>query len=293
MSDGGASRLGGFSLLANVSLAGVKVLVGFVGNSFALIADGIESMADVVSSVIVWSGLRVARKEADHDHPYGHGKAEAIAALAASIGLVVSAGIIAYHAIHEILKPHHAPELFTLFALAGIVAIKEVLYRVLMRAGKRLDSGALVAEAWHHRSDSLTSLGVMVGIGVAVFAGPGFAVADDWAALAVTGLILFNAFRIARPALDELMDRRIEGERVDRIDLIASEVEGVERLETIYLRRSGRGYVAEIHMEVAPGMSVEAAHRLSHLFKDRLLADGELRLKHAVIHVEPFILEGT
>ncbi|MBD5781216.1 cation transporter [Pelagicoccus sp. NFK12] len=275
------------SLLANVSLAGVKLLVGFFGNSFALVADGVESLADIVSSAIVWTGFRVSDKDADHEHPYGHGKAEAIAALLASVGLLVSASFIAYHAIGEIGRSHEVPALFTVPILLGIICIKEWLHFVLRRSGERMGSPALKAEAWHHRSDSLTSMGVLLGICIAVFAGPGYEAADDIAALLVTGLIVFNAVRIARPALDELMDRRVDDFRIDAIEEVARSIEGIECLETIMVRRSGRQFVAEIHMEVAPDMTIEKGHRLSHRLKDALLADPELRLTHVVVHVEP------
>lgn len=280
-------RLSSLSLLANISLAGVKLLVGFLGNSFALIADGIESLADIVSSAIVWTGVRISDKSADHEHPYGHGKAEAIAALLASVGLLVSAGLIAFNAVQEIVTPDEAPALFTVPFLVGIIAIKEWLHYALLRSGNRMDSGALKAEAWHHRSDSLTSLGVLLGIGIAIFAGPGFEKADDIAALLVTLLIVYNALRIARPALDELMDKRVEDFRIEAIDKLSRTIEGIHCLETIVVRRSGREFVAEIHMEVAPEMTIEKGHRLSHQLKDALLAQMDLRLTHVVVHVEP------
>ncbi|MCZ6674324.1 MAG: cation diffusion facilitator family transporter [Verrucomicrobia bacterium] len=283
-----ATRLGAVSLVSNISFAGVKLLVGFIGNSFALVADGIESLADILSSVIVLSGLRVSRKQADHEHPYGHGKAEAIATLLAGIGLIVSAAIIAYHAIHEIRTPQGVPALFTVPVLVAIIIGKRWLYHTLSKHAHHEDSMALQAEAWHHLSDSLTSLGVLGGLVIAIFAGPGYEMADDLAALGVTLLILYNAVRLIRPALDELMDRRIEDHRIEAIEKIASEIEGIERLETVTVRRSGRGYVAEIHMEVQPSLTVEKSHHLSHLLKDRLLKDDDLKLTHAVMHVEPF-----
>jgi cation diffusion facilitator family transporter len=282
------TRLGAVSLVSNISLAAIKLLVGFIGNSFALVADGIESLADVLSSTVVWSSLRVSQKKADHEHPYGHGKAEAIATLVAGIGLIVSAGIIAYHAIREIMTPHSVPALFTIPVLIAIIAAKQWLYHALSKSGKKHDSMALKAEAWHHLGDSLTSLGVLGGVAVAVFAGPGYEMADDVAALGLTLLILYNAVRLIMPAMDELMDRRIEDHRIGFIEQIASEIEDIKRLETITIRRSGRGYVAEIHMEVDPLLTVERSHHLSHQFKDQLLDHDELRLIHAVMHVEPF-----
>jgi cation diffusion facilitator family transporter len=260
MSDDAATRLGAVSLVSNISFAAIKLLVGVIGNSFALIADGIESLADVLSSVIVWSGLKVSGKEADHEHPYGR----------------------------ELANPGNVPAAYTVPVLIVIILAKHWLYLILIKKGKQLDSLALKAEAWHHLSDSLTSLGVLVGLILAVFAGPGFGIADDVAALLVTLLIVINAIRLIRPALDELMDRRIEDHGIEIIEQIASKINGIEQLETITIRRSGRGFVAEIHLEVDPYLTVEKSHHLSHLLKDQLLADKELRLTHAVMHVEPF-----
>ena len=280
--------IGALSFISNVSLAGVKGCVGLVGNSYALIADGIESLADCVSSLIVWNGLRVAGRDPDHEHPYGHGKAEAVAALLAGTGLVVSAIIIAFNAVQELLTPHKTPALFTVPALIAIILVKELLYRFTSRGALAHDSGALQAEAWHHRSDSLTSIGVLTGILIAVLAGPRYAFFDDLAALAVTLLILFNAFKIMRPALDELMDRRIEDDNAEQIlDLIRA-VEGVIDVETLIVRRSGRDYLVDVHLEVDPLITVERGHAIAHAVKDHLLSAESPRIRHVTTHVEPF-----
>lgn len=285
--DDEASHAGALSLVANMALAGVKLLVGFLGSSYALIADGIESLADCISSVIVWRGLRVGSRGPDDEHPYGHGKAEAIAAFVAGLSLLVSGGLIASQAIHEILTVHQPPALFTVPALVAIIAAKEGLYQFLRQQAERHDSGALRAEAWHHRSDSLTSLGVLVGICVAVFAGPGFAPADDVAALLVTALIFRNGWMIMRPAMDELMDRRIVGERDRRIRTIVEGTVGVEAVETLWIRRSGRRFHVDVHLEVEPAISVRAGHEIAHRVKDRLLAEADLQIEHVGTHVEP------
>ena len=280
-------RVGAFSFLANISLAALKILVGAIGNSYALIADGIESVADCLSSLIVWNGLRVASIKPDHDHPYGHGKAEALAALLAAGGLVLSAIIIFWHAVREILSSHSAPALFTVPAMVIIILVKEALYQVTQRAAKRHDSTALLAEAWHHRSDSLTSLGVLTGVVIAVFAGPQFAYFDDLAACAVTFLILYNAWKIARPSLDELMDRRIEGKQHQAILRTIQSVEGVLGVETLIVRRSGPDFLVEVHLEVYPLITVDAGHQIAHAVKDRLLEMESPRVQHVITHVEP------
>lgn len=279
--------IGALSFISNISLAAVKILVGSVGSSYALIADGIESLADCVSSFIVWNGLRVGGREPDHEHPYGHGKAEAVAALLAATGLLVSAMIIAWHAAGELFTPQNSPALFTLPALACIILAKEGLFRFTLRGAQRHDSGALRAEAWHHRSDSLTSLGVLVGILIAVVAGPEYAYFDDLAALMVTGLILYNALRIARPALDELMDRRIEDAHARSIYEEIQQVHGVIDIETLIVRRSGRAFIVDVHIEVDPLITVDQGHRIAHAVKDRLLGLEEPRILHVTTHVEP------
>ena len=279
--------IGAFSLLSNISLAVVKIVTGVVGSSYALIADGIESLADCVSSLIVWNGLRVASREADHEHPYGHGKAEVVAALFAGLGLLVSAGIIAWQAIAEMFRPHLTPELFTIPALVGIILIKELLFRYTRRAADSHNSGALKAESWHYRSDSLTSMGVLLGILIAVLAGPEYAYFDDLAACAVTLLIVFNAIRIIRPALDELMDRRVEDENHQSILRIIHSVEGVREVETLIVRRAGRDYLVDVHLEVDPEISVEAGHRIAHKVKDLLAAGKSPTIAHITTHVEP------
>lgn len=281
------AQIGALSFIANISLAAVKILVGSVGSSYALIADGIESLADCVSSLIVWNGLRVSSRKPDHEHPYGHGKAEAVAALLAGVGLVISAIIIAWQAIRELLTPHLTPALFTVPALIGIILVKELLHRMTAKGAASHGSGALQAEAWHHRVDSLTSLGVLAGILVAVIAGPAYAYFDDLAACLVTGLILFNAIRIIRPALDELMDRRIEGDKHRLILACIDKVEGVEAVETLIVRRSGQSFLVDIHLEVDPRIPVEAGHAIAHAVKDQLLSMEEPRIEHVTTHVEP------
>lgn len=279
--------IGAVSFISNISLAAVKIIIGSVGASYALIADGIESLADCVSSLIVWNGLRIGSKAADHDHPYGHGKAEAVAAFLAGVGLVISALIIGWHAAGEILTPHKSPALFTLPALIGIILTKEVLFRYTSRGANVHQSSALRAEAWHHRSDSLTSLGVLLGILIAVVAGPEYAYYDDLAACAVTLLILYNAIRIMRPALDELMDRRIEDAIAFQILSEIEEVPGVSTVETLIVRRSGRAFLVDVHIEVDPLISVKQGHLIAHSVKDHLLSLPSPAVLHVTTHVEP------
>ena len=282
-----ASQASAVSLVSNVVLACVKVLIGFIGSSYAMIADGIESLADCVSSLVVWSGLRIGSKEPDAEHPYGHGKAEAIAALFAGIGLWVSGGLIASQAIHEIIIKHEPPKLFTVPALIAIIATKELLFRYVKDQAYKHDSTALMAEAFHHRSDFLTSLCVLVGICIAVFAGPEFAPADDVAALLVTGLIFRNGWIIMQPSIDELMDRSISDTRNSKIRQSILETPGVVDVETLWIRRSGRRFHVNIHIEVDPEISVREGHEIAHRVKDRLKKLNEISIEHVHTHIEP------
>src|SRR5919199_3616249 len=194
-------------LLVNAVLALAKLLAGIAGHSYALIADAVESGADVLSSIIVWGGLHISAQPADENHPYGHGKAEPLAAGVVGIMLLGAAVGIAIEAIREIRTPHHAPAPFTLAVLMAVIFIKEVLFRFVVRVGTEVDSTAVVADAWHHRSDAITSAAAFIGISVALVMGPGWEAADDWAALAAAGIIAFNGARILRPAVHDLMDR--------------------------------------------------------------------------------------
>lgn len=287
MSEQSPQSFGAVSAVSNLAFATGKILVGVAGQSYALIADGIESTADVFSSLVVWNGLRIASRGPDAQHPYGHGKAESIAGLVAACALVVSAVVISVNAIRELLSPHQAPAPFVIPALIVIIAGKEALFRWLIKGSENANSSALKIEAWHHRLDSLTSLGVLVGVCVAVFAGDRFAGADDVAALLVSGLIVFNAFHLAKPAIDELLDRNVEGKVAERILQIATETPGVVRLESLQARKSGAHYLLDIHLEVDGNLTVRAGHDIAHALKDRLLNQREFRIGHVMTHVEP------
>src|SRR3954469_6211793 len=203
------AALGG--LLVNAALVVVKLLAGILGHSYALVADAIESSTDIFSSLIVWAGLRITTRPADEDYPYGYGKAESLAAAAVSLMLLGAALGIGVAAVGEIVKPHHAPAPYTLAVVAVVVAVKGVLSRKVLRVGHETGSTAVEADAWHHRSDALTSAAAFVGIAVALWGGPGWESADDWAALAAAAIIVVNGVRLLRTAVRDLMDRMPEG----------------------------------------------------------------------------------
>jgi cation diffusion facilitator family transporter len=279
-------RLSKLALLINAALAAVKIVVGVLGHSYVLIADGIESTADIFSSVVVWSGLRVAVLPADENHPYGHGKAESVASVIVSMLLLGASVLIAAQSIREILTPHQAPAWFTLPVLLLVIVTKEILFRVALRTGNSLASTALMGDAWHHRSDALTSAAAFVGITIALVGGPGYESADDWAALLACGVIAWNGLRLLRAALDELMDAAVSPEIVAGVRQMAASVDGVTDVEKCRIRKVGLHLALDIHVVVDGDFSVRRGHEIAHLVKDRLLASPH-RINDVTVHIEP------
>jgi cation diffusion facilitator family transporter len=273
-------------VVLNIFLAALKFAGGILGNTYALIADGVESLLDVCSSFLVWAGFRYAAKPPDAEHPYGHGKAEPLAALAVALVIFVAAGWIAIHAVREILTPHHAPHWATLLLLAFVIGTKWAFARRLARAGAESGGTALGAEAWHHAADALTSGAAFVGITVAVLGGPEYAAADDWAALAACLVIAFNGLHIFRRAFGEIMDIAASPEIHREVRNLAAAVPGVVAVDKLRVRRSGLALLVEIQIVVDPTITVHAGHTLAHEVQDALIAAG-LAITHVAVHVEP------
>jgi len=219
-------KLSGSVIAVNVILALIKITTGIIGNSYALIADGIESTMDIVSSLLVWGGLRISIKPPDKSHPYGHGKAESMAGVVVAMSLLAASVVIAVQSIREIQTPHHAPAWYTLVVLIGIIITKETLFRIVGQVGDQLDSSSLKSDAWHHRSDALTSVAAFVGISIALVGGPGYEVADDWAALLAGVVIVYNGIRLLLPALNEVMDGAVPDDIENQIKKLASRTAG-------------------------------------------------------------------
>ncbi|MFQ5943249.1 MAG: cation diffusion facilitator family transporter [Anaerolineales bacterium] len=278
--------IAGSAIAINLVLALIKISTGVFGASYALIADGIESTADIFTSLIVLSGLQFSSKPADLNHPYGHGKAESLAGMAVSLFLIGAAILIAVQATREILSPQQAPAGFTLPVLAIIIVIKEWLYRRMHSVGSDLESSSLRSDAWHHRSDAATSLAAFVGISIALIGGVGYESADDWAALFACAIILANGIRLLRPALDEVMDASVSDNVEREVIAIASSVDGVVAIEKCRIRKSGLGYLMDLHVEVDSDISVMNGHAIGHMVNDRLL-ESTLPITDVVIHIEP------
>lgn len=274
------------SILGNLILAIAKGITGVLGNSYALIADAIESTTDVFSSVLALIGIRYANKPADENHPYGHGKAEPLITFAIVGFLVVAATVIAYESINHIRSPHEAPESFTLIVLAVIIIIKEIFYRIISKKSEEINSTILKADAWHHRSDAITSLMAFIGISIALFMGEGYESADDWAALFASGFILYNAYLIMRPALGEVMDEHMYDELIDEIRIYAEKIPGVQETEKCFVRKAGMTYHVDLHIGVSRTITVEEGHDISHNVKNELLLKLP-QIADVLIHIEP------
>lgn len=274
------------SIIGNALLAIAKFITGVFGNSYALIADAIESSTDVFSSFLVLLGLKYSSRPPDKNHPYGHGKAEPLMTFAVVGFLVVSATVIAYESIQHIRTPHKVPEPYTLIVLAVIIIIKEYFYRKVSKKGDETKSTSLKADAWHHRSDAITSLMAFIGISIALFMGKGYETADDWAALFASGFILYNAYLILRPALGEVMDEHMYDDMIGNIREISGRVPGVLDTEKCYVRKTGMTYHVDLHITVNAKISVKEGHDIAHNVKNELLAHFP-EIYDVLIHVEP------
>lgn len=278
------------SIIGNTVLAIVKGIAGIVGNSYALIADAIESTSDIFSSFTVLFGIHYASRPADKNHPYGHGRAEPLITFIVVGFLVASAVLIAVESIENIQHPHQLPKPFTLIVLAVIIAIKELFYRFVNRKGKETKSSSLKADAWHHRSDAITSLTAFIGISIALYLGPGYESADDWAALLASMVILYNAYLIFRPALGEIMDEQIDTPLVQHIRDLSMQVSGVRGTEKCFFRKTGMKYYVDLHVLVDATKTVSEGHTIAHALKDHLLKELP-ELADVLIHVEPFFID--
>ena len=273
---------------ANVVLATVKILAGALGHSYVLIADGIESALDIAGSAIIWGGLKFAARPADETHPYGHGKAEPVAAIIVSLGVLAAAIVIAARSLYEIFQPHHAPAPFTLVVLVAVVVVKELLFRTVDRLGRNAESTAIQTDAWHHRTDALTSIAAFIGISIALIGGPRWQSADAWAALFACVLIAANGWRLFYPALHEVLDTAPRGEIVKMVREAAASVPGVIEIDKCFVRKMGLEFYVDLHVGVDAGISVRAGHDLAHDVK-KAIKQTNPRIADVLVHIEPAV----
>ncbi len=275
-----------FSIIGNTLLAIIKGIAGFFGNSYALIADAIESTTDIFASFLVLFGIKYSSRPADDNHPYGHGRAEPLITFLVVGFLITSATIIAYESVINIQTPHQLPKPWTLIILGGIIFWKEYSFRLVMKRSKETNSSSLKADAWHHRSDALTSIAAFVGISIALFLGKGYEAADDWAALFASGFILYNSYLIFRPALGEIMDEHVYDDLVAEVRKVSEQVDGIIDTEKCFIRKAGMKYHVDLHARVNGEISVKEGHDLSHELKDTL-KERIPELGNVLIHIEP------
>jgi cation diffusion facilitator family transporter len=280
------ARVALLGLVINVVLASVKIVAGVVGHAYVLIADGMESALDVAGSLVIWGGLTVAARPPDRTHPYGHGKAEPIAALVVAICVLAAAVGLAIESVREILTPHHGPAPFTLAVLVVVIAIKEFLFRYVNDIGRNLESTAVQTDAWHHRSDALTSAAAFIGISLALLGGERWQSADDWAALFACAVIAANGVRLALPAFHEIMDTAPAGKFVGSIRAVACSVPGVVEVEKCHARKMGLDYYVDLHVGVDGNISVHEGHEIAHRVKSAI-QESNSRVADVLVHIEP------
>ncbi|WP_035141602.1 cation diffusion facilitator family transporter [Flavobacterium daejeonense] len=275
-----------FSIIGNTCLAIIKGLAGFFGNSYALIADGIESTTDIFASLLVLFGIKYSNRPADENHPYGHGRAEPLITFLVVGFLITSATVIAYESIANIQAPHDLPKSWTLFVLGAIIIWKEYSFQKVMKRSIETNSSSLKADAWHHRSDAITSVAAFIGISIALILGKGYESADDWAALFASCFIFYNSYLIFRPALGEIMDEHLYDDLIEHIRKEAVKVDGIMGTEKCFIRKSGMKYHVDLHAIVKAEISVKQGHQLAHILKDTLRKEIP-ELGHVLIHIEP------
>lgn len=278
------ARLAVLGVIVNAILAIVKIMAGLLGNTYALIADGVESLLDIFGSLVVWFGLRVAALPPDDEHPYGHGKAEVVAAIVVALTILAAAVGLAVQSIREILTPHQMPAKFTLVVLVVVVVVKEMLFRKVAAVGVEIGSGAVKTEAWHHRSDAITSGLAFIGIALALWLN--YPAADDWAALIASGMIGWNGVQFFRAALREAMDTAPSKTMEDEIRQIAAAVPGVNALDLCRIRKMGLDFYVDIHVGVSPELSVREGHRIAHAVRKAVRANRR-EIADVLVHIEP------
>jgi len=273
-------------IIVSIFLAIIKGTAGVLGNSYALIADAIESTSDVFTSIIVLTGLKIASKPADIDHPYGHGKAEPIAGMVVASALFIAAVIIIIQSLHEIITPHHAPEYFTLIVLIAVVITKELLFRFVIKVGENIESISVKNDAWHHRSDAITSFAAFIGISIALIGGKGYEEADDYAALFASAIIIFNAYRLFKPAFSEIMDKAPPIHILEEVKTAAGKVDGVMAIDKCFVRKMGLEFFVDIHVVVDRNLPVHIGHLIGHNVKDELMKFNP-KISDVLVHIEP------
>jgi cation diffusion facilitator family transporter len=282
-----AMRAALLGVAVNLALGLAKLVGGIVGDAFALVSDAVNSLGDALTSLVVGIALWYAQRPPDAEHPYGHTRAEGVAASNVALLIMVSAVLVGWEAVRRMPIPHEAPPVWTLWIAGANVVIKEALYRYKVRIGRRTGSAAVIANAWDHRSDALCSLAVLVGLAVVRWGGPNWHWADESAALVVVAAILWSGVHLFRTSLSELLDPQADRQLLQQIRAAALAVPGVRDVEKLWVRKTGLEYLADIHIQVDAQLTVDEGHRIGHAVKDCLVAQFD-SLRDVLVHLEPF-----
>jgi len=277
-------------IVSNLFLSLVKGVAGYLGNSKALIADAFHSASDVISSVVVLVGINAASKPPDHDHPYGHGKAEMVAAIIVSVLLGVVGIELIIHSGFAFTEPPEVPSGWVIYIILFSILVKEILFQVKNRIGGRMHSQALIADAWHHRSDALSSIAVLAGVGTALMAGTlqmGWLVyADPAAGILIAGMILKMAWDIGYEAVHKTLDHTLHKEDTETMRKKVIEIDGVKSIDSFRAREHGHYIIVDIKISVLADLSVEEGHAISKKVKDELLKIENI--EDVLVHVNPY-----
>lgn len=276
---------------ANILLSVVKLLAGFAGHSAAMLADALHSLSDLVSDIVVLVAVRISSKGRDKSHDYGHGKFETLATAVVAVMLIVVGAKLLSEGVGKIVSVIHGevlpvPGMIAFWAAIISILVKELLYQWTAFVGRKHDSQVVIANAWHHRTDALSSVGAALGIGLAVLLGGTWAVLDPVVCCGISIFIFYVAVKMALPALLELTEASLSDEVENEISGLISAVEGVEGVHALKTRRVGPDIIIDAHMVVNPAMSVAEAHHLT------VLAENSLRRRFGEgtqisLHVEP------
>lgn len=280
------ARLALIGMVVNVAFAIIKISAGVLGNAYALIADGIESALDVAGSLVIWAGLRFAARPPDDTHPYGHGKAEPLAAIFVALGVLGAAILVAVQSTRTLFLPHQPPAPFTLWVLLAVVVVKETLFRYVVRFGRSVESIAIEADAWRHRADVITSVAAFIGISIALIGGEKWRSADNWAAIFVCLVIATIGVRLLSPALHDILDTAPRGEIVGVVRTAAQSVPGVIEIDKCLVRKMGLDFYVDLHVGVAGNISVREGHHIAHEVK-RAIQKSDGRIVDVLVHIEP------
>jgi cation diffusion facilitator family transporter len=274
-------------ILVNGGLGASKLAAGIFGHSYALIADACESFADVMSSSVTFFALKKAEEPADPEHPAGHGRAETLASAVTALLLVVVGGLIFYQSALSLYEPRKAPNPLTLLVLVPVIITKEYLFHWMRARGKKIGSLAVVAEAWHQRSDAVTSIAALTGIIFAWVGGPSWSHADSWAALAASVWLSGTGLYLLGPTLHELMEGSVDPSLLKFISDTSENCPGIKGVDKVWVRKLGMRLMVDLHVEVDPNISVQEGHRLSHEVKAKLQAELP-QVRDVMVHVEPY-----